>query len=140
MDNLPFQVIAVSVHVDAGSLALLTQDQMMHKVLHAAHGRPWKESWLPSLDRLDVRLLVAWTDLRRELTSSCLLCDSKPQRLLLIRCFGAAPAPSVRDRCCTRDSFGPEIECLDEHVCPCLMQYGMLHVETLALQLARTFD
>ena len=63
----------------AGSLALLTKEEMLWNLEHAfSQKSPWIDAWVSPVDRLDVTLLVDWPAQCSILTKRCLLCDARP--------------------------------------------------------------
>ena len=153
----------------AGSPTPLSRDQMMMNLKHAfSAGRPWQATWLSSIDRLDVGFLLEWPDVCRYLVFNCALCSLRPPNLLNHlklhhAAWFAAAVPLTEDlmrgfltkalpgRICACHPYYARTEQQDEHVCPCLLNFGLLHCflratqvanaqNTLALQLERSFS
>ena len=157
---------------EEGSLALLSCDQMMENLRHAfSPGRPWNATWLSSIDRLDIDFLLRWPDVCRFLVFKCALCSSQPPSLLdhLRNHHGALFAEAelltegmtqhflmqvLPGRVCACHPYFAPKERWDEHTCPYLLNFGVLHKflratqlanpqsssHQLALQLARSFN
>ena len=157
---------------DMNTMAQLTRDHMMENLtLAAPPDCPWKATWLKSIDDLDIGLLLRWPNVCRQLVFTCALCGLRPMNLLehlrrqhaehfqaaeqltesLMQDFMVEAAPG---RVCACHPYHARKEPLDEHTCPCLLNFGVLNrflraaqyaraseaSHQLALQLARTFS
>ena len=67
---------------EAGSLAILSKDQMQRNLYLAFSSGPWSDTWLLSFDRLDLGMLRKWPALCELLTHRCSLCDIRPVDLV----------------------------------------------------------
>ena len=140
----------------------------MVNLKQASPQQPWQDAWLPAIDRLDIGLLLTWPEACRQLLFRCVRCDMRPpclmdhlkhhhdelwsaaERLLddLARQFEDSARP---DRICPCHPYHAMEDSIDDHLCPCYRNFGMLHKflrarqldqarDCLALQLARSFD
>ena len=141
-----------------GTLAQLCREKMMDNLKHAVPpGRPWHASWLKSIDGLDIELLLRWPDVCRLLVFTCVLCNKQPANLLEHLCrqhaelFHAAEPLTeglMQDfmvearpgRVCACHPYQARKEPLDEHVCPCLLNSGVLNRFLRAAQIANAQD
>ena len=154
------------------TMALLTREKMLENLsLAAPPGCPWNATWLKSIDDLDIGLLLRWPDVRRQLVFTCVLCSMQPMNLLehlrwqhaehfhaaeqlaegLMQDFMVEAKPG---RVCACHPYHARKEPLDEHTCPCLLNFGVLNrflraaqyakaseeSQQLALQLAKSFS
>ena len=154
------------------TMALLTREKMLENLsLAAPPGCPWNATWLKSIDDLDIGLLLRWPDVCRQLVFSCVLCSMQPMNLLehlrrqhaehfhaaeqlaegLMQDFMVEAKPG---RVCACHPYHARKEPLDEHTCPCLLNFGVLNrflraaqyakaseeSQQLALQLAKSFS
>ena len=158
--------------IDSGSLAILTKEQQMLHVKQAfSQDHALFDAWLPALDRLDVRLLLDSLEACGLLTRRCVLCNMQPPDLKShLRLHHAALWDEAEQPCeeltfqfmtqarpgrlCACQPFYSGMESMDEHICPCFRNFGMLHrflkrmqqdvaIETtaaLALQIAQSFS
>ena len=126
----------------------------MENLRHAINpGRPWHATWLTSIDGLYIEFLLRWRDVCRFLAFNCALCGTQPPSLLdhLRSHHGelfAAAEPLTEDmmqhftmqalpgRVCACHPYFARKAPLDEHTCPCLLNFGVLNRFLRAAQLA----
>ena len=132
--------------------------QMMTDLQRAfSTGRPWQATWLSSIDSLDVGFLLEWPDVCRYLVFNCALCGARPPCLLdHLRVHHAewtAAAEQLTEemmqqfmmrakpgRICSCHPYHVRNEPIDEHVCPCMLNFGMLNRFLRAAQAVRARD
>ena len=147
---------------------ILSDEEKVNHIIHdpTIHD-DWHHKWLQALDSLDAGIFVDHPELCHQLVKKCIMCRSWPRDLnshmeVAHRALWEASLPLAEKCavdfitkahptrwCACQPFFGTDLT--EDHPCPCLRQFGILHLalrssqpvrarEHLARLLDRTFS
>ena len=124
---------------------ILSEEEKLAHIIHdPSINDDWHHKWLQAIDRLDADILVAHPGLCHRLVKKCIICQSWPRDMnahlevahralweaslpMADKCGAAFNAKAHPTRWCAWQPYHTT-ELSEDHPCPCLRQFGILHL------------